>query len=174
VIDETHMLPATLLAKLEGEEWAELAALSTEAGNFLMAHKWCAGIKAMSYDRGFSKLAVFYAEIEPRFGADANLWLVVGDVPPAYLSAVDHASGIEALEGYVCEIDRWTKAAQAGESVEELMPIRRRGSLAPVEPSREMADLLSRRLRLIERILSKPDRDPDETGQPRSDCDGPW
>ncbi|HSI72278.1 MAG TPA: hypothetical protein VK934_03810 [Fimbriimonas sp.] len=141
---------------LETSDEAEaISALCHDAQSFLLAHTWCGALKSARFDYGFSKIAVFYFEIEPLMGADPNVWVVVGDGPPAYFSQVTMPTGKDALEGYVYELKRWVEAIQREQVDGSLMPLFERGSFRKIEPSAQIADLLERRIRLISRLLEQ-------------------
>lgn len=132
----------------------ELVALAAEASKFLLEHrKWCKGITASYFDRGFSKVAVFYFEIEPLPGQDPRIWVIVGDVPPAYIDFKSCPNGAAALDGYVAEMLAWAAAVKRGESTRNLIPVFRRGSLARVEESKEFAEMLESRMKFIKTQL---------------------
>lgn len=70
------------------------------------------------------------------------MWVVVGDLPSAYLPCDDLPSWEEALDGYVWEMQRRVDAVRAGESVAELIP-------TGVAPTIEHAASLGSRLEFI-------------------------
>ncbi len=79
------------------------------------------------------------------------LWVVVGDLPPAYLVCDGNPSWREALEGYVFEMERWVAAVRSGDPFENVIPVHAARTL-------EHADMLAERLRLIrDEILTRED-----------------
>lgn len=42
------------------------------------------------------------------------MWIVVGDVPPAYLPFEDCNSGMEVFETYIAGMERWVRLAREG------------------------------------------------------------
>ena len=85
-------------------------------------------------------MAVFLFHILPaRDGVDDWLWVVTGDLPPAYLVMDESPDAASALRAYVREMRQWTDAARSGESVEGLIPVN-------ADPSVENADRLAKRL----------------------------
>ena len=98
-------------------------------------------------------LSVFLVETEVRSPkADRHVWIVVGDVPPAYLVTDDAPNAICALDGYVLCMRDWVEAVRAGRSVDDLIPVN-----AP--PTTEYADMLAKRLAFIEKEIIEPDKD---------------
>jgi hypothetical protein len=70
------------------------------------------------------------------------LWVVVGDLPPAYLVCDDAPTWQEALQSYCSEMTRWVEAVRAGTSLEDVIPV---GS----EPTLEHAAMLASRVEFI-------------------------
>ncbi|MCX6853467.1 MAG: hypothetical protein NTV80_01020, partial [Verrucomicrobia bacterium] len=105
---------------------------------------WCSRVLAMySAFNLVDKIGVSLARIKPsQEGVDDVLWLVVGDLPPAYLVCDDATNFLEALQCYVREMDLWVSAVQSEATLEGVIPVN-------VPPTAENADLLARRLKFI-------------------------
>ena len=68
--------------------------------------------------------AVFLFEVEPADKeADDYVWVVVGDIPPAYITCENAANPAAALDGYIAAMSLWVEAALAGKSVDGLVPV---------------------------------------------------
>ena len=133
------------------EESSDLAELAAEAERFLLAHrKWCRGVKAGYFDRGLSKVAVFFFEIDPVPPADPTVWVIVGDLPAAYMDTSSCPNGATALDGYVGAMREWVNAVLTGTSTKDLIPVLVTGSWVPVEPNKHMAEQLRGRLDFID------------------------
>lgn len=119
-----------------------------EAERFILSHGWCASVLEQYFGVGVGGVvAVFLFKIRPtQVGVDEWLWVVVGDVPPAYLVADDNPTAIEALRAYVREMRKWVSAVKHGKRVDELIPVN-----AP--PNREHALQLESRLTFISKKL---------------------
>ena len=90
-------------------------------------------------------VAVFLFEIVPTAkDVDTFLWVVVGDVPPAYLVTDDSRTPREAMRAYVDEMREWVDAVRNGGAIDDVIPVK-------VPPTREWADRLAGRLDLLER-----------------------
>jgi len=98
---------------------------------------------------GYGKVvAVFFFHIEPsRPDVDEWLWVVVGDLPSAYLVIDACKTPSQALEGYIGEMSEWVKLAKEGRSSKDVIPVN-----APATP--ESAGMLEARLKVLsERIV---------------------
>lgn len=149
-IDMRKVVPA---GRLRGDSKLDtrfLKAMLSEAKRYLSGFPWCAGIRSSWFGLGVGKVvAVFAFEIEPaRPGVDDLLWVVVGDLPPAYLVVDDAPNPARALAAYVSEMRRWVAAVRKGASTKKLIPVN-----APA--TTEFAEALSGRLDFLEtHILS--------------------
>lgn len=124
-IDVSKMQPVDLI---EGDSVADtvlLREMATEAHDFICNQGWCELVNHQYFAYGVGGVvAVFLFQITP--GAkdvDSCLWVIVGDLPPAYLVVDDSPTAADALDGYCSEMMAWVEAIEAGESVDELIPV---------------------------------------------------
>ena len=144
-----NIAPITRLRGEDSEDTKLLKRMLAEAVKYLKNHSWCAKIERKYFGFGIGGiLAVFLLEIKPRGNADHWVWVVVGDLPPAYISAHDNKTPKDAVLGYLYEMGRWAKVATKGKSVEHLIPVN-------VAASIEMAELLKKRLKFIKNNILK-------------------
>jgi hypothetical protein len=102
-----------------------LRKMATEARDFICEKEWCGHVdrQYLAYGVG-GVVAVFLFQITPRAeDVDPCLWVIVGDLPPAYLVIEDTPTAADALDGYCSEMMEWVGAVEAGESVDELIPV---------------------------------------------------
>jgi hypothetical protein len=118
--------------------------MAEAAENYLRCFPWCGGIREAYYGHGYGGIvAVFFFRIEPEhINVDEWLWVVIGDVPPAYLVTDNAATPSAALEGYIQQISKWVELAKQGRSSKDVIPVY-------VSPTPENAAELERRLRLL-------------------------
>jgi hypothetical protein len=134
---------------------AELRTYLSEARDFLLYYSWCRGIHE-EYVGIFvgGVIGVFLFKIDPaRPDVDEWIWVIVGDVPPTYLTCDRCPNPATALDGYIGAMTEWVEAASNGESVAELIPVDVPATLAN-------AELLRKRLSFLDtRILSQYRKD---------------
>ena len=138
-LDTTDMTPVSDLTH------AEDVALARKATDFLTAFRWCSAVSEsfLAFDSG-SILGVFLFRIEPRLvGVDDTLWVVVGDVPSAFLVCDDAPDWHCALQCYVREMQRWVDAVRSGSALDGIIPV-------SLSPTLEHANMLSSRLGFIQ------------------------
>ncbi len=126
----------------EDEDDADLyQAMVADATVYLEQFSWCSSVRALYGGKAVpGVVAVFLAAITPsRDGIDERLWVIVGDLPPAYLVLDDAPTSDAALGRYVDEMEAWVSAVRGGRAVDDLIPV-------DVEPSPEHADMLATRL----------------------------
>ncbi len=123
----------------------EVFSLSVEAQNYLASFAWCDAILNgwLVKDWGYM-LCIFYFEINPTYGSEADnfVWVVVGDIPPAYVDIKSANTELEVLKVYVDLMEAWIDKVRDGKSVKECFPIH-------VEPTLKYADMLSSRVKII-------------------------
>jgi hypothetical protein len=129
---------------IEGEDATDtklLKEMAAEARDFISTNEWCEHLdhQYLAYGVG-GVVAVFLVQLTPRSeDVDACLWVIVGDLPPAYIVVEDNPTAADALDAYCSEMESWVEAVRNGESVDELIPVN-------VPPTREYAEQLSGRL----------------------------
>lgn len=138
------------LRRLHPDKYASMSGLLEEAQAFLAGFEWCRRIVQTYFGIGEGGIyGVFLIRHEPvRDTVDEWLWVIVGDIPPAYIVLDDAPNPPSALDAYLREIERWVEAVENGESVEALMPVN--GA-----PTLENAQLLDNRANLLrEHVLA--------------------
>lgn len=126
------------------EDTKLLLAMASEATAYISSFAWCKAIRESYFGDGYGGVvAVFFFHIEPsRLEVDEWLWVVVGDVPPAFLVIDDCKTPSQALEGYIDEMSKWVKLAKQGRSSSNVIPVN-------VPATLENAELLDGRLRVL-------------------------
>lgn len=124
-----------------------------EAHRFVEHFSWCERVNVVYFDRGFDRVAVWLVEISPLKDADPVLWVINGDIPPAYLDTEELPNGAFALKTYVEILKEWVEAVEIGDPVDEMMPVLSNGGFTPLEPAAEIAEMLRSRLSFIEKKL---------------------
>ena len=125
------------------------------ARTYIESFAWHGKIVHVHFGIGIGGIyAVFLFELAPaRQDVDRLLWVVVGDIPPAYLVTDRAPNAACALEAYIELMREWVAAAKAGEPVDKLIPVN-------VAPTKEWAEELGWRLDFLEKdILSEYEDD---------------
>ena len=80
-------------------ETAELQASLAEAQQYLKSFKWCAGINESYFSFGIGGvISIFLFWIVPKYkDIDEWLWVIVGDIPSAYITTKDNFTPREAI-----------------------------------------------------------------------------
>lgn len=121
-----------------------LKKMANDAREYLLSFEWCKEIEKGWFGWGVGGVcAVFLFRIVPsKRKVDRWLWVVVGDLPSAYLVVDESPTPLKALETYVELMQEWITAVKSGESIDNCIPV-----YAPATPKN--ADLLQRRLDFI-------------------------
>lgn len=143
IVDTSDMILCDQFSSVDPVESEAIKRLCNEVKIFLKNYSWFRKIKNIWFAGGFSKVSVFFVDLES-IDFDDKLWVIVGDLPPAYL-VVDHIPDFkEALLSYAFYMREWVDAVRLKKSIRDCIPVN-------VAPTAEHADLLERRLDFIEK-----------------------
>lgn len=119
-----------------------------EALTYLNYYSWCGSVRESYVGMIFEGIVgIFLFRFEPtRKGIDEWVWVVVGDLPPAYLTLDECPNPGTALDGYIGAMEEWVEAAETGRSVADLIPVN-----LPATP--ENAERLRTRLAFLDRNI---------------------
>jgi hypothetical protein len=97
-------------------------ALLLSANEFLDAFQWAKRTGRVWVSECIpGVVGLFLFELDPPGpNVDKYIWVVVGDLPPAYLSPVYARSPRAALDGYIGEMELWVDAVENGRSTDDL------------------------------------------------------
>lgn len=131
-----------------------VASLTARARSFLDGQRWVSRVQSVTPVLAIEgDLGVFRCALIPsQPDADVMVWVVVGDLPSAWVPHEPGDSWQDALHGYVAELGRWVEAARSGAPVDALVPV-------DLPPTAEHAERLATRLEHIR--ASFVDVDPD-------------
>ncbi|WP_141400706.1 hypothetical protein [Pseudoxanthomonas wuyuanensis] len=110
----------------DDEERALLYKMLDEAREYLSGFDWCSYIKSVYFGCGIGGIfSVFMFDIANKASNSDNLlWVVVGDIPPAYLVVADGPScADEALKAYVDIMQEWVNSVNMNLSVDDKFPV---------------------------------------------------
>lgn len=131
---------------------ADVPTLTAAAERFLAGQRWCARVLHVTPVFALTGvLGVFRCSLlpsDPR--ADVMVWVIVGDLPPAYIAHEPGDSWQDALDGYTTEMARWVDAVRTGAPLDDVIPVNAR-------TTSEFADMLASRLAFIRTRLVEVD-----------------
>lgn len=132
--------PFQLHPELDGgdaDETPRLIAMAQEALTYIRGFKWAPPVKRLYLAFGVGGvMALFLVEFEHAIqGApDEELWVVVGDMPPAYFIVDESPDAAEALNNYCGLMEEWADCVLAKRNLSQCYPI----STAPTKPNAKM------------------------------------
>jgi hypothetical protein len=148
-IDLSKLVPISELAGEDAEESEQLKGLANCARDFIKSFDWCLEVREIHAGIAVAEVVgVFLITLVPaRPDIDQHLWVIVGDIPPAYLVIDQAPTPVDALLLYTDLMQEWVNAVKAGQTITELIPVN-------VTPTEVSAKMLESRLRyLVERIV---------------------
>jgi len=130
------------------EFYSEVVEQKDRAFAYIESFKWCGNVKNSSlYLNLGSVICIFLFEIDNLASKDDNfLWIVVGDLPSMYLDVYGSKTTVEVLERYSGLARDWISNVESNLSVEDCYPFE-------VGPTKEMAQMLKKRIRQIEESI---------------------
>jgi hypothetical protein len=113
---------------IRGEDEHETAALRLmlgEAKDFVSNFKWCGGVHDSYMGIGVGGVvAVFLLHINPvQPDVDDWVWVIVGDLPAAYITIDNARNAACALNAYIAEMRVWVSAVRSGQLTEDIIPV---------------------------------------------------
>lgn len=143
-LDMNQVVPIEQMSGGDKKDIRLLKKMVVEATNYLKSHKWCPEIEKIYFGFGIGGIvAVFlFKFVEKIQRTDEFLWVIVGDLPPAYLVIDNSPTPKEALEGYCELMEDWVNAVRNGTSLKEVYPV-------AASPTLEHAKMLSSRIELL-------------------------
>jgi hypothetical protein len=153
MIERPELSKVVPASQVKGENDLEtngLKGMLKDATDYIGSFRWCVGIEESFLGIGIAGvIGVFLFRIRPaQEQVDDWVWVIVGDVPYAYITTENAPNPATALDAYIGAMEEWVNAAKAGRSVVGLIPVN-------VEPSLEHARILEGRLQFLDReILS--------------------
>jgi hypothetical protein len=146
--DLPSVVPISEMRGENDEETRGLRRMFEEAHEFLSSFSWCQRIEESFFGFGYARIvAVYLFKIVPdRAGVDDWLWVVVGDLPPAYLVTEGNSTPDLALDAYIGEMSKWVEAAKKRRSVRHLIPVN-------VPATKRNAEALEGRLNALRNII---------------------
>lgn len=115
------VLGVVLVQRMTGDDQQDtmlLRQMSKEADAYLRAFSWCGDVLSSFFGGGVGGVfAVFLFKIRPtRSEVGPWIWIVVGDIPSAYLPIEDAKSPSEVFKTYLRGMSKWVEFARNGQS----------------------------------------------------------
>lgn len=138
------VIPIDQILGDDAEDIRLLQGMASKAHRYISNFVWCRSVREVYFGDGYGGIvAVFFFHIEPsRPEVDEWLWVVVGDLPSAYLVTDNCKTPSQSLERYIDVMSEWVELAKEGRSSEDVIPVN-----APATP--ESAKMLEGRLTVL-------------------------
>lgn len=147
------VVPIELMTGEDDEDTSLLRRMSQDAEAYLCSFPWCKEVLGSFFGGGVGGIiAVFLFKIRPaRPAVGSWIWIIVGDIPSAYLPLEDATSPAEVFKTYVRGMSKWVELAREGRSGtadDGVPPVN-----VPITP--EWAEKLEQRLHSL-RLIVQP------------------
>jgi hypothetical protein len=151
VVPVHNVVPVERMKGEDDEDTALLGEMLEAARNYIQSFSWCDAIVRSYFAGGVGEIfAIFLFKISSAYpDVDPWEWIIVGDIPPAYLPLADCNTSREVFETYIEGMKRWVALAREGR---EAAP---QDSVPPVNvpATPEWAEELDGRLRLLTELV---------------------
>ena len=146
--DMSSVVPVSHVMRKPFDGQKDFDAALSEATSFIKFYDWVSAVKETWVGVALEGIVyIFLFEIETRRPeVDRWIWVVVGDIPPAYIPCSDALNPYEVLDGYIGAMEEWVDAARQGKSVARLVPVN-------LPASEENADRLDGRLKFLDQKI---------------------
>jgi hypothetical protein len=103
------VVPVELMTGEDEEDTAFLRGMSQDAEAYLRSFSWCKEVQGSFFGGGVGGIiAVFLFNIRPaRPEVSSWIWIIVGDIPSAYLPLEDAPSPAEIFKTYLRGMSKW-------------------------------------------------------------------
>jgi hypothetical protein len=140
------LVPSHSILGDDEEDTILLRKMSSDARQYICRFSWCEAVLESYFGGGVGGIfAVFFFHIRSRH-VDPWMWIIVGDIPPAYLPLSDCASPREVFTTYVHGVSRWVEFARTNQPGISCPP-----DVPPVDlpPTPEWADKITQKLHVL-------------------------
>ena len=110
------VVPVELMTGDDDEDTSLLRGMSQDAEGYLRSFSWCKEVRGSFFGGGVGGIiAVFLFNIAPpRPDVGSWIWIIVGDIPSAYLPLEDARSPAEVFQTYLRGMSKWVELAREG------------------------------------------------------------
>jgi len=128
------------------EYYSELPLLLDESHRYLSSHPWCQNItNGWLFTNLGEVLCIFLYQIENSQSPTDNLiWVIVGDLPPAYIDSKEIGNTRKVVEVYIYLVKDWIEHAENARNMEQCYPLLSGWTEEHVEMLKVRADLLEK------------------------------
>lgn len=141
--DLATLTPLAEFRPEQGSE-AEFISLLEKSSSFARCQSWVESVIQTLVAHFFPSIfLIVLIESRKNYVSENEwAWVIVGDLPPAYINDSTCNTPYDALDAYIGEMDEWVAATSSGQSVEHLKPVN-------AKSSPDYADRLKTRLDFI-------------------------
>jgi hypothetical protein len=146
-LNKAHALPFEEMYGEDVEETTLFKVAAQDAVSFLKSHSWCRDIIEHYFCFGIGGVVELFLFRIDRLSSNGGvvdewLWVIVGDIPSAYLVTDEAKSPGEALRTYCYVMQEWVEAVFAKKPLSDVYPV-------AVEPTEDNASQLNVRIEFL-------------------------
>jgi hypothetical protein len=110
------LVPVGSIVGDDEQDTVLLRKMADDAERYISSFSWCGPVLKSYFGGGVGGIfAVFFFHIRPsRSDVEPWIWIIVGDIPPAYLPLTDCKSPAEVFRTYFRGLSNWVEFARKG------------------------------------------------------------
>jgi hypothetical protein len=113
----SDLVPAKSIVGDDEQDTVLLREMADEAQRYISSFSWCKEVLDSYFGGGVGGIfAVFFFHIRPsRPDVEPWIWIIIGDIPRAYLPLTDCKSPAEVFRTYIRGMSKWVELARNGQ-----------------------------------------------------------
>ncbi len=122
---ETNLIELSYLQDKRDSDSKELVEMCAKAEAFIRSFRWCPPIRRTLVGYGLPGVVavVLFEFAEKIEGMDERLWVIVGDLPSAYIVVEKGDDAADALSRYCDLMTAWVISVRTDERAEDVFPV---------------------------------------------------
>lgn len=114
----SNLIPAESTVGDDEQDTILLRKMADDAKRYISSFSWCDAVLNSYFGGGAGGIfAVFFFHVRPsRPDVEPWIWIIVGDIPPAYLPLTDCKSPAEVFRTYIRGMSNWVELARKGQT----------------------------------------------------------
>ncbi|HWU26100.1 MAG TPA: hypothetical protein VN154_06815 [Rhizomicrobium sp.] len=108
----------------DDEDMRLLMEMAEQARDYVTSFQWCPPIAREWLADGIGGVvAIFLFEFTHKIDGDDKVWVIVGDLPPAFKAVEPNDTPQSVLDDYCFLMDDWIAAVRTGGSFDDVFPV---------------------------------------------------
>jgi hypothetical protein len=113
----SDLMPSRSIVGDDEQDTFLLRTMADDAKRYISSFSWCEEVLDSYFGGGVGGIfAVFFFHICPGPNVEPWIWIIVGDIPPAYLPLSDCRTPSDVFSTYINGMSNWVELARKGQT----------------------------------------------------------